>query len=61
MVAVSVVNLTMVLATANPPDLRRVVTPLDPDWAKELLCKYNLVPYWSHIVTGLREGFDVGI
>jgi hypothetical protein len=61
MAAASVASPTMALAVANPPsDPRHVVTPLDPDQAEELLRKYNLVQYWGHVITGLREGFDVG-
>jgi hypothetical protein len=43
------------------PDPRHVVTPLDPNRAEELLCKYDLISDWNHIITGLREGFDIGI
>ena len=40
MVAVSVASPAMVLEAAKfTPDPRRVVTPLDPDRAEELLCK----------------------
>ena len=61
-VAASAVNPAMVLETARPrPDPRRVVTPLSPDRAEELLCKYDLISDWSHVILGLREGFDIGI
>ncbi|KIJ56446.1 hypothetical protein M422DRAFT_150825 [Sphaerobolus stellatus SS14] len=32
-----------------------------PDAAEALLCKYGILNEWQHIVSGLREGFDVGI
>jgi hypothetical protein len=43
------------------PDPRRVVTPLDPNRAEKLLRKYDLISDWNHVITGLREGFDIGI
>lgn len=43
------------------PDPRRVVSPLDPYRVEQLLCKYGLLDGWSHIIDGLRVGFDVGI
>jgi hypothetical protein len=50
------------LVPANPvPDPRVVVTPLSPDRAEEILCKYGLYGDWKHIIIGLRKGFDVGI
>ena len=61
-VAASVARQVTALEVAKPrPDPRRVTTPLDPDWVEELLCKYGIISNWSHIITGLREGFDVGI
>ena len=39
----------------------QVVTPLNPLKTKALLCKYNLLDTWYHIVVGLINGFDVGI
>jgi hypothetical protein len=60
--AASVGEPAMVLAAANPnPDPKKVVTPLDPNWVEELLCKYSLISTWNHMIVGLREGFDVGI
>lgn len=40
-------------AAPAPPvtlDPRVVVTPLDPTRLEEVLCKYNLLDEWSHIV-----------
>ncbi|KAF7337759.1 hypothetical protein MSAN_02249700 [Mycena sanguinolenta] len=46
---------------ATLPDPRIVITPLDPIKVEEVLCTYNLLDDWSHIVFGLRYGFDVGV
>jgi hypothetical protein len=54
-------SITVPITAKSPPDPRCVVTPLMPDQAEELLCIYNLISDWSHIIVGLREGFDVGI
>jgi hypothetical protein len=43
------------------PDLRRVVTPLDVNKTRALLCKYGLLPDWDHILQGIANGFNVGI
>ena len=52
----------MELVPANPAlDPQVVVTPLSPDRAEEILCKYSLYKDWKHIITGLRKGFDVGV
>jgi hypothetical protein len=62
MAAASAVNLTTAPEAANrTPDPRRVVTPLDPGRAEELLCRYGIISAWKHVIAGLREGFDVGI
>jgi hypothetical protein len=62
MAAASAVSPDMVPAAANPmPDPRWVVTPLDANRVKALLCKYNINSTWNHIIVGLHEGFDVGI
>lgn len=62
MVVTSVGNPAMVLDPASPTaDPCCVVTPLDPNRAEELLCKYNLQDTWAHIIVGLHEGFDTGI
>jgi hypothetical protein len=42
-------------------DPRSVCTPIDPDKAESLLRSFNIYNKWSHVITGLREGFDVGI
>ena len=61
-VAASVARQVTVLEVAKPrPDTRWVTTPLNPDRVEELLCKYGIVSNWSHIITGLQEGFDVRI
>ena len=61
-VAVSAANLAMEPEAARlVPDPRRVVTPLNPDRAAELLRKFNLLSVWNHVIVGLREGFDIGI
>jgi hypothetical protein len=60
--AASAENPVMELVPANPVlDPQMVVTPLSPDQAEEILCKYGLYEDWKHVITGLREGFDVGI
>lgn len=46
---------------ATTPDPRTVVTPLDADKVEHLLRNLNLHGDWSHIVEGLRHGFDVGL
>jgi hypothetical protein len=62
MAVASAVNPTTVQAVANlTPDPRRVVTPLNPDRAEELLCKYGISSPWRHVIIGLHEGFDIGI
>jgi hypothetical protein len=43
------------------PDPRRVVTPLDVNKTRALLCKYGLLPDWDHILQGITNGFNVGI
>jgi hypothetical protein len=52
--AASVGSLVTELVPANPmPDPQIVVTPLNPDWVEEILCKYGLYNDWKHIITGL--------
>ena len=42
-------NLAMEPVPANPkPDPRTVVTPLSPECAEEVLCKYGLYYDWKH-------------
>ncbi|KIK31862.1 hypothetical protein CY34DRAFT_19492 [Suillus luteus UH-Slu-Lm8-n1] len=61
MAAVSAMKMGMVQAPAiNKPNPRIVVTPLIVDHIKELLCKYNLLDDWLHILSGIYTGFDVG-
>jgi hypothetical protein len=45
----------------NEPDPRIVVNPLIADRVEELLRKYNLFDDWMHILTGIRNDFDVGV
>ena len=47
--------------SGHTPDPQRVITPLVPDQAEELLRKYGIIDTWHHIIVGLQEGFDVGI
>ena len=42
-------------------DPRTVVTPFNHLEVEALLHKYGIYHDWSHIVNGLRDGFDVGI
>ena len=50
------------LVPANPAlDPQIVVTPLSPDCTDKILCKYGIYEDWKHIITGLWEGFDVGV
>lgn len=59
---VSATRMGMAQAPAiNEPDPRIVVTPLIADRVEELLCKYNLLDDWMHILIGIRNGFDVGV
>ena len=46
---------------ALPLDPQSVVTPLDPGRVEALLHNYNILAPWSHIITGLHHGFNVGI
>lgn len=56
----SAMRLTMALENVKPePDPRMVVTPLSPDCTEALLCKFNILPNWEHIVYGLHYGFGV--
>jgi hypothetical protein len=62
MVAAFAESPVMELDLASPTtDPRHVVTPLDPNRAEELLCRYDLQDTWTHVIVGLREGFDIGI
>jgi hypothetical protein len=55
-------NPPMVPGPAKPEsDPRSVFTPVDPIKTKILLRLFNIYNKWSHVITGLREGFDVGI
>ena len=38
-----------------------VVTPLSPDCTEDLLCKFNILPDWEHIVYGLHHSFNMGV
>ena len=52
----------MVPELARPgSDPRSVFTPVDPAKAELLLRSFNIYNKWSHVIAGLREGFDVGI
>lgn len=58
----SVASHPMELHPAAPEsDPRCITTPLIPDRIENLLCKYDILSDWSHILSGLRTGFDVGI
>lgn len=57
-------------ATSSPTELgaapahndpRSVSTPLDADGLETLLKKLGLLEEWSHVINGIRNGFDVGI
>ena len=62
MVAVSVVTPSMELVSASQsPDPRCVVTPLIAYKVELLLHKYGIYDDWSHVIAGLRSGFNVGI
>jgi hypothetical protein len=43
------------------PDLCCIITPLDVNKTRLLLCKYRLLSDWEHILQGITNGFDVGI
>jgi len=52
----------MVLPNAKlAPDPCSVFTSINPDKAEILVRTLNLHSKWKHVITGLREGFDVGI
>ena len=52
---VSVESVVMVPEAATPmSDPRHVVSPLDPDQAEELLCKYDLIVDWNHVIVRLH-------
>jgi len=60
--AVYVEDCHMVLPNAKlATDPRSVFTPIDPNKAEILVRTLNLHNKWKHVITGLREGFDVGI
>jgi hypothetical protein len=62
MPALFVKNPPMAPGPAKPEsDPRSVFTPVNPIKTKILLCSFNIYNKWSHVITGLREGFDVGI
>ena len=42
-------------------DPRRVVTPLDANGFEDDLRSLGILDRWSHIIEGLRHGFDVGV
>ena len=39
--------------SGHTPDPQRVITPLVPDQAEELLRKYGIIDTWHHIIVGL--------
>ncbi|OBZ73599.1 hypothetical protein A0H81_06082 [Grifola frondosa] len=51
---------TVPVPVADRTDPRFVTTPLNADKIESLLCDLNILDQWSHIVHGLRYGFDVG-
>ena len=61
MAVASATMLCMEQVYAQSLDPQSVVTPLDPDWVGALLHNYNILTPWSHIITGLHHGFNVGI
>lgn len=42
-------------------DPRQVVTPLRVDAVERALLELGLTDQWTHVVHGLRHGFDVGV
>lgn len=42
-------------------DPRKVSTPLRADLIEERLRSLGILDSWSHVVEGLRHGFDVGV
>jgi hypothetical protein len=47
-------------AAKHEEDPRGVVTPIQVDAVESLLASLGILNDWSHVVKGLREGFDVG-
>jgi hypothetical protein len=48
-------------SASHAPDPRSVFTPIIVDKAEALIRDLNLYNKWKHVITGLRDGFDVGI
>ena len=42
-------------------DPRKVVTPLDADGLEVALYKLDIFQKWAHVISGIRDGFDVGV
>jgi hypothetical protein len=42
-------------------DPRQVVTPLIASKLEELLYKYNIYEEWEHMISSIKEGFDIGV
>ncbi|KAK7029111.1 hypothetical protein R3P38DRAFT_2525085, partial [Favolaschia claudopus] len=50
-----------VAPASAPTDPRQVITPLDALRVQEVLREYDLLNDWSHIISGIQNGFDVGV
>jgi len=53
----------IVLAPASQPSLdpRQVITPLIASKLEETLHKFGIYKDWMHIISNIRNGFDVGV
>jgi len=49
------------LLVRDASDPRKVSTPLDADGLERVLRKFGIFEKWSHVIDGLRHGFDVGV
>ncbi len=62
MAAASATCVTMELpGVPSASDPRGVTMPLNPDRVESLLRELNLLDKWTHIVEGLRSGFDTDV
>lgn len=62
MLVASVVPPSTVLPPAQTkPDPRLVVTPLSADGLESALASLGILEDWRHVITGLREGFNIGL
>ena len=54
-------EITERMLAPSEEDPRKVVTPLDADGLEAALQEQGTFEKWAHIITGIRNGFDVGV